>query len=213
MLAEGVHSVADAGNQLLLLLGGRKAQKAGRRRAPVRLRPRALRLRLRRLDHPVLGRRRVLALRGHRASCSDPHPLEVAVAADRSCCSSRSCSSRSRCAPPSRSRTTCAASRAGCSSCAARRRPSCPSCCSRTSPRSSAWCSRFIGVGLTVITGNGVFDAIGTLFDRHPAHRRRDRARHRDEEPAGRRGRDPGRRRRRSRTRSSPGPRSSASST
>ncbi len=28
MLAEGVHSVADAGNQLLLLLGGRKAKKA-----------------------------------------------------------------------------------------------------------------------------------------------------------------------------------------
>ena len=28
MLAEGVHSVADAGNQLLLLLGGRKARKA-----------------------------------------------------------------------------------------------------------------------------------------------------------------------------------------
>ena len=27
MLAEAVHSVADAGNQLLLLLGGRKAKK------------------------------------------------------------------------------------------------------------------------------------------------------------------------------------------
>src|SRR4029079_12842820 len=28
MLAEGVHSVADSGNQLLLLLGGRRAKKA-----------------------------------------------------------------------------------------------------------------------------------------------------------------------------------------
>ena len=30
MLAEGVHSVADSGNQLLLLLGGRRAPKEAR---------------------------------------------------------------------------------------------------------------------------------------------------------------------------------------
>lgn len=34
MLAEGVHSVADAGNQLLLLLGGRKAKKAANAEHP-----------------------------------------------------------------------------------------------------------------------------------------------------------------------------------
>ncbi|MGW9182948.1 cation diffusion facilitator family transporter [Agromyces sp. NPDC055661] len=34
MLAEGVHSVADAGNQLLLILGGRKAQKAADKEHP-----------------------------------------------------------------------------------------------------------------------------------------------------------------------------------
>src|SRR3954465_13865550 len=28
MLAEGIHSVADSGNQLLLLIGGKRAQKA-----------------------------------------------------------------------------------------------------------------------------------------------------------------------------------------
>ena len=34
MLAEGVHSVADAGNQLLLILGGRKAKKAADKEHP-----------------------------------------------------------------------------------------------------------------------------------------------------------------------------------
>jgi cation diffusion facilitator family transporter len=34
MLAEGIHSVADSGNQLLLLLGGRKAKKAADREHP-----------------------------------------------------------------------------------------------------------------------------------------------------------------------------------
>ncbi|WP_353828511.1 cation diffusion facilitator family transporter [Agromyces sp. SYSU T0242] len=34
MLAEGVHSVADAGNQLLLMLGGRQAKKAADREHP-----------------------------------------------------------------------------------------------------------------------------------------------------------------------------------
>src|SRR5699024_8781932 len=34
MLAEGVHSVADSGNQLLLLIGGRRARKAADREHP-----------------------------------------------------------------------------------------------------------------------------------------------------------------------------------
>ncbi|KQM82273.1 cation diffusion facilitator family transporter [Agromyces sp. Leaf222] len=34
MLAEGIHSVADSGNQLLLMLGGRKAQKAADKEHP-----------------------------------------------------------------------------------------------------------------------------------------------------------------------------------
>ena len=163
MLAEGVHSLADAGNQLLLIFGGRQAQEGGRQGASVRLRPRALRVRLRRVDHPVLGRRRLLDLRGHREAAA-PAPARRAVAADAR--------ARDRDRPRvvlaahrgARSPTTCAASRAGCSSCAAPRRPSSPSCCSRTSPRSSAWSSRSSASASRVITGNSVFDAIGTLF-------------------------------------------------
>ena len=48
MLAEAIHSVADSGNQGLLLLGGRQAQTRRDAGAPVRLRPRALHLRVHR---------------------------------------------------------------------------------------------------------------------------------------------------------------------
>ena len=48
-----------------------------------------------------------------------------------------------------------------------------------------------LGVGLTVLTGDAVFDALGTIVHRRPARRHRDRPDHRDEEPADRRGRPP----------------------
>src|SRR3954471_12230119 len=71
MLAEAIHSVADSGNQVLLLGGGQKASRgqpvvaAGGRqearasrhaRAPVRVRPRALHLRVPRLHRAVQHR-------------------------------------------------------------------------------------------------------------------------------------------------------------
>ena len=66
LLAEAVHSLADTGNQALLLLGGKRAERKRRRRAPVRLRARALLLGVRRRPRAVLDGRPVRPLRGHR---------------------------------------------------------------------------------------------------------------------------------------------------
>ena len=65
MLAEGVHSVADTGNQALLLLGGQAGQEDGERGAPLRLRPRAVLLVVRRRARAVRARLGVRHLRGH----------------------------------------------------------------------------------------------------------------------------------------------------
>ncbi len=64
MLAEAIHSVADSGNQGLLLLGGRQAEEGRDAGAPVRLRPRALHLLVPGRDRAVQRRRPVRALRG-----------------------------------------------------------------------------------------------------------------------------------------------------
>ncbi len=80
MLAESVHSLADAGNQVLLLIGGRRAKREGRCIASIRLRPDPLRLRLHRRDHPVLGRWCVLDLRGRQQAAAPASTRELVVA-------------------------------------------------------------------------------------------------------------------------------------
>ena len=122
-------------------------EEGGRQGAPVRLRSRALRLRLRRLDHPVLGRWRVLALRGRRKAHA-PAPARERVAAVPRARASRSCSSRSRCAQRCGSRTTCAASRAGCVH-AAREAPELPVVLLEDIAALIGLVFAFIGVGLT----------------------------------------------------------------
>ena len=76
MLAEAIHSVADSGNQGLLLLGGHRARRQADEDAPVRLRPRALLLGLHRGAGAVQPRRRLRHLRGHR---EDPAPARDRV--------------------------------------------------------------------------------------------------------------------------------------
>ena len=71
MLAEAIHSVADSGNQVLLLSAA-SAPSARRPRSTLRLRPRALRLRVHRLDRAVQRRRPVRALRGVPQVAGDP---------------------------------------------------------------------------------------------------------------------------------------------
>ena len=105
MLAESVHSVADSGNQVLLFVGTRPAAQARDERAPVRLRPRALLLRVRGRGRAVHRRRAVL--RSTTASTRSSTRTRSRPGWSRSsCCSSRSCWSRSRSAPRSASRTT-----------------------------------------------------------------------------------------------------------
>ena len=64
MLAESIHSVADSGNQVLLLLGGKRAKRAATPRAPLRVRPGALHLRVHRVHRAVQRRWPVRAVRG-----------------------------------------------------------------------------------------------------------------------------------------------------
>ena len=139
MLAESIHSVADSGNQALLLVGGRRARRAA---TP---------------EHPFgYGRERYIyafivaivlfsvgglfALYEGYHKLQHPQPIDewqwvpvvVLVGAIGW--------SPSRSAPRSSSPTTSAATSPGCSSSGTPRRRSCRSCCSRTSARWSAWC-------------------------------------------------------------------------
>ena len=72
MLAETLHSFADCGNQLLLLVGCAQATKPADHEAPARLRPRDVLLLVHRRAAAVLRRRRVLDLRGHPQDPSTP---------------------------------------------------------------------------------------------------------------------------------------------
>lgn len=161
MLAEGVHSLADSGNQLLLLLGGRKAKKAAD------------------AEHPFgYGRERyvyafvvsiilfsvggVFSLYEGVEKLREPHPLDVpwlpvlvlAISLTLEGFSLRTAVRESR---PSKGQQSWA------SFIRRAKAPELPVVLLEDAAALLGLSFAMIGVVLTWITGNGVFDALGTL--------------------------------------------------
>jgi cation diffusion facilitator family transporter len=162
MLAEGVHSLADSGNQLLLLLGGRKS-----RRAPDQ-------------EHPFgYGRERyvyafvvsiilfsvggVFSIYEGIEKLAHPHPLENAwlpilvllIAIGLESFSLRTAVRESR--PHKQSLSWPQFIRRA-------KAPELPVVLLEDVAALTGLVFAFLGVGLTIITGNGVWDGIGTLL-------------------------------------------------
>ena len=161
MLAESVHSVADSGNQSLLLLGGKRAEQPASELHP--------------FGH---GRERyfwsfvvalVLFSLGSMFAIYEgvdklihPHELESpAIASSYS--ESRSSSSSSRSGPRSARPSRSVEVGPGGVSSGPRPARSSPSCSSRTSARRSASCSHSSASTVTTITDNPTWDAAGTI--------------------------------------------------
>ncbi|MGN6426645.1 cation diffusion facilitator family transporter [uncultured Leifsonia sp.] len=162
MLAEGVHSLADSGNQLLLMLGGRRAKRAADK------------------EHPFgYGRERyvyafvvsiilfsvggVFSVYEGFEKLTHPHPLEnawlpllvLAIAIGLESFSLRTAVHESR------------PHKVGMSWPQFVRRakaPELPVVLLEDVAALTGLVFALLGVGLTIITGNGVFDAIGTLL-------------------------------------------------
>ena len=167
-------------------------QARGDARAPVRLRPRPLHLRLHRRDRAVQRRWPVRHLRG-RAQAPAPRGARVAGLGDRRPASSRSCWRASRCARRSRRPTRSSRRRrATGGSSGTPGRPELPVVLLEDTAALIGLVLALLGVGLAAITGNGVYDGLGTVAIGLLLRRRRRDPGGRDQEPAARRVRDPG---------------------
>ena len=102
MLAESIHSVADTGNQALLLLGGKRVRARTPTTAPVRLRPRALLLGVRRGARAVQPRARCSPSTRASSKIRHPHELDSRRWSPSASSASASCSRAARSAPPSK---------------------------------------------------------------------------------------------------------------
>jgi cation diffusion facilitator family transporter len=163
MLAEGVHSVADAGNQLLLIFGGRQAKKAADK------------------EHPFgYGRERyvyafvvsiilfsvggIFSIYEGIDKLRHPHPLEVpwlpilvlSIAIVLESLSLRTAVKESNHVRGPRQSWVQFVRHA--------KAPELPVVLLEDIAALFGLVFAFIGVGLTILTGNPVFDAIGTLF-------------------------------------------------
>ncbi|WP_348790082.1 cation diffusion facilitator family transporter [Leifsonia sp. NPDC080035] len=162
MLAEGVHSLADSGNQLLLMLGGRRAKRAADK------------------EHPFgYGRERyvyafvvsiilfsvggVFSVYEGFEKLAHPHPLEnwwlplavLAIAIGLESFSLRTAVHESR--PHKLGMTWPQFIRRA-------KAPELPVVLLEDVAALTGLVFALFGVGLTIITGNGVFDAVGTLL-------------------------------------------------
>ena len=216
MLAETIHSLADSGNQVLLLVGGKRAGAAGDART-TRSGSAASATSTRSSSRSCCSasaacsrctRRTTSATRSTRVTRDEMLdgnnwwwvPLVVLVAAI--VMESLLVPDRDR-----RVQQGPRQARAGASSSARSKAPELPVVLLEDFAALIGLCFALIGVGHDVITDNGYWDVAGTAVHRRAAGARRDHAGVRDQEPAARRGcgrgpprRDPGcgaRRRRR----------------
>ena len=178
MLAESIHSVADSGNQMLLLVGGRRAQRSADARAPVRLRPAALRLRVHRLDRAVLASAASSPSTRRTTNGRHPEPIEgrwwwVPLA----CSSSRSCWSRYSLRTAIASRNHSRGERSWVEFVRTAKAPELPVVLLEDAAALLGLVFALFGVGLTLVTGDGRWDAVGTALIGAAARRRRRRPR------------------------------------
>ena len=161
MLAEGVHSVADSGNQVLLLIGGRRS-----RQAPSALHPfgyaraRYIYAFLVAVVLFVLGGLYALYEGYHKVI--DPHPLTtplVAVAVLLLAAALEGYALRTAVREANRTRGT----RGWLQFVRRARAPELPVILLEDSGALLGLTFAMLGVGLSVLTGNGVFDGIATL--------------------------------------------------
>ena len=139
MLAESVHSVADSGNQVLLLLGGKRSRREATPQHPFGYgRERYVYAFIVSIVLFSVGGLFALYEAWHKVQRPATPIDRLAVGAGRRCWSSPSSSRASPSAPRSARATTPGAVGRGSASSAPPRRPSCRWCCSRTSPRCSA---------------------------------------------------------------------------
>ena len=161
MLAEGVHSVADSGNQVLLLIGGRRS-----RQAPSALHP--FGYARQRYIYAFLVAVVLFTLGGLYAlyegyhKVIDPHPLDsplVAVAVLLIAMALESYALRTAVREANRTRGT----RGWMRFVRRARAPELPVLLLEDSGALVGLTLALLGVGLTVLTGNGVFDGIASL--------------------------------------------------